>query len=179
VTRHTPVIAVAEAELIDLRTRLLQTRWPAPWPTGGWEAGADPGELRRLVAYWASDYDWRAHEATINALPSHVADLDGTPVHYLRFDGERPGALPIVLTNGWPSSFLELIALARRLAPPSEYGGDAADAFTVIVPALPGFAFSPQRPLLGEPPQTPRRRSTGSPTPSRPPSGPTTNTPRG
>jgi pimeloyl-ACP methyl ester carboxylesterase len=153
-TRHAPMIAVPGAELNELRSRLLNTRWPTPWPATGWEAGTDSGELRRLVTYWASDYDWRVHEATINTLPSHLADIDGTPVHYLRFDGEHPGSLPIVLTNGWPSSFLELTALARRLATPSQYGGDAADAFTVIVPSLPGFAFSPQRPSLAQPPQT-------------------------
>ncbi|MGY0234190.1 epoxide hydrolase family protein [Longispora urticae] len=147
-------LAVTDAELDDLRSRLRNTRWPTPWPVLGWEAGTDPGELRRLVSYWATDYDWRSHEADINALPSQFADIDGTPVHYLRFDGERSDALPIVLTNGWPSSFLELTTLARRLASPSRYGGDAADAFTVIVPSLPGFAFSPQRPSLTEPPQT-------------------------
>ncbi|GAA1454776.1 epoxide hydrolase family protein [Nocardiopsis tropica] len=149
-----PMLAVSDVELDELRSRLLNTRWPTPWPVNGWEAGTDPGELRRLVAHWVSGYDWRAHEADINALPSHLADIDGTPVHYLRFDGERPGALPIVLTNGWPSSFLELVGLARRLAAPSEYGGEAADAFTVIVPSLPGFALSPQRPSLPDPPQT-------------------------
>ncbi|MYZ40482.1 epoxide hydrolase [Streptomyces sp. SID4917] len=148
------MITVTDTELNELRSRLLSTRWPTPWPVGGWDAGTDAGELRRLVARWASDYDWRAHEAGINALPSHLADIDGTLLHYLRFDGERSGALPIVLTNGWPSSFLELTALARRLATPSQYGGDAADAFTVIVPSLPGFVFSPQRPSLTEPPQT-------------------------
>ncbi|MFE3741339.1 epoxide hydrolase family protein [Streptomyces sp. NPDC059134] len=153
-THPTPLIAVPEAEWEELRSRLRNTRWPTPWPTGGWEAGTDPGELRRLVTHWATDYDWRAHETALNALPSHFADIDGTPVHYLRFDGEHPGALPIVLTNGWPSSFLELTGLARRLAAPSRHGGDAADAFTVIVPSLPGFAFSPQRPSLTGPPQT-------------------------
>ncbi|WP_207944701.1 epoxide hydrolase family protein [Actinomadura rubrisoli] len=150
----TSVITVPEAELDELRSRLLRTRWPIPWPVGGWEAGTDVGELRRLVDYWASGYDWRTHEAAINALPSHLADIDGTPVHYLRYEGEHPGALPIVLTNGWPSSFLEMIGLADRLATPSRYGGDAADAFTVIVPSLPGFAFSPQRRSLTAPPQT-------------------------
>lgn len=149
-----PMIAVPDAELTELRSRLLNTRWPTPWPISGWDAGTDPDELRRLVGYWASDYDWRAHEAAINALPSHRADIDGTSVHYLRFDGERPSALPIILTNGWPSSFLELTALARRLATPSRYGGDPADSFTVIVPSLPGFAFSPQQPTLTEPAQT-------------------------
>jgi pimeloyl-ACP methyl ester carboxylesterase len=110
-------------------------------------------ELRRLVGYWADGYDWRAEEAAINALPSHVAEIDGTPVHYLRFDGERRDALPIVVTNGWPSSFLELAELARRLAYPSQFGADTGQSFTVIVPSLPGFAFSPQRPNL--PPSVP------------------------
>jgi pimeloyl-ACP methyl ester carboxylesterase len=140
-----PLISVADAELDDLRRRLAATRWPAGWPLPGWQAGTDEVELHRLVEYWASGYDWRAQEAAINALPSHFADLDGVPVHYLRYDGERAGALPIVLTNGWPSTFLELVELARRLAAPSRYGGDAADAFTVVVPSLPGFGFSPQR----------------------------------
>lgn len=149
-----PVLAVTDAELAELRTRLAGTRWPAPWPVPGWSAGTDPAELRRLVGYWASGYDWRAHEAAINALPHHVADIAGTPVHYLRFDGEVPDALPIVLTNGWPSSFLELTEFAQRLATPSKHGGSAADSFTVIVPSLPGFAFSPQRPSLADPVQT-------------------------
>ncbi|SPT50282.1 Epoxide hydrolase N terminus [Actinomadura madurae] len=149
-----PAITVTDAELDDLRSRLLRTRWPAAWPTPGWDAGTDAGELRRLTDYWANGYDWRVHQAAINALPSRYADIDGTPVHYLRFDGERAGALPIVLTHGWPSSILELVGLARRLAAPSRYGGDAADAFTVIVPSLPGFAFSPQRPSFGEAQQT-------------------------
>ncbi|MFD0688493.1 epoxide hydrolase family protein [Actinomadura fibrosa] len=147
-TYASAMIAVSEDELDGLRARLAATRWAEPWPVDGWDAGTDPAELRRLVRYWAGGYDWRAHEAAINALPSHVADLDGTPVHYLRFDGERPGALPIVLTHGWPSSFLELTALAERLSAPSRHGGSAADALTVIVPSLPGFGFSPQRPRL-------------------------------
>ncbi|MBR7838556.1 epoxide hydrolase [Actinospica durhamensis] len=148
------MISVTDAELEDLRTRLRATRWPAQWPVDGWEAGTDVRALRRLVEYWATGYDWRAHETYINSLPFASADIDGTPVRYLRFDGERPDAFPLVLTNGWPSSFLELIGLARRLASPSQHGGDPTDAFTVIVPTLPGFAFSPQRPSLTDGPQT-------------------------
>ncbi|MFJ3221957.1 epoxide hydrolase family protein [Streptomyces sp. NPDC086783] len=150
----TPVIQVSDAELDDLRARLRATRRSEPWPVEGWEAGADGAELDRLVAYWASGYDWRTHEAAVNALPSHFADLDGTPVHYLRYDGEHPAALPLLLTHGWPSTFLELVALAERLATPSRHGGAPEDAFTVIVPSLPGFAFSPQRPMLSEAEQT-------------------------
>ncbi|GGT56216.1 epoxide hydrolase family protein [Actinomadura citrea] len=143
-----PVIAVPDADLDDLRSRLRRTRWPDPWPAPGWSAGTDPAALRRLTAYWADGYDWRTHEAALNALPSRFADIGGTPVHYLRFDGEHPDALPIILTHGWPSTVLELVDLARRLSAPSRYGGDPTDAFTVIVPSLPGFAFSPQRPSL-------------------------------
>jgi len=142
------VLAVGNDELADLRSRLRATRWPPPWPQASWEAGTDPDELRRLVSHWASDYDWRVQEAEINALPWYVADIAGLPVHFLRFDAERPGALPLVLTNGWPSSFLELVTLARRLANPSASGGDPSDAFTVVVPCLPGFAFTPQQPSL-------------------------------
>ncbi|WP_433469488.1 epoxide hydrolase N-terminal domain-containing protein [Spirillospora sp. CA-128828] len=74
-----PPIAVSDADLEDLRARLRATRWPIPWPLDAWQAGTDSGELRRLVEYWATDFDWRAHEAALNALPSHIADVDGTP----------------------------------------------------------------------------------------------------
>lgn len=144
------MIEVQDDELEDLRSRLRRTRWPASWPTSrrehvtGWETGVDAHELARLVQYWGSGFTWRVQEAAINALPWHVADLGGAAVSYLRFDGEHPDALPIVLTHGWPSSFLELTELARRLAAPSRYGGSVGDAFTVVVPALPGYPFTPQ-----------------------------------
>lgn len=154
VTRVAAVSAVGNDELADLRSRLRATRWPPRWPGASWEAGTDPDELRRLVSRWADDYDWRAHEAQINALPWHVAEIDGVAVHFLLFEAERPGGLPLVLTNGWPSSFLELLALARRLATPSATGGDPADACTVVIPCLPGFAFTPQQPRLLDPTPT-------------------------
>lgn len=147
-SHETFAVHVSQQDVDDLRSRLRQTRWPTQWPTAGWETGTEMSELRRLVDFWESGYDWRAHEASINALPHCLVDLDGTPVHYLRFDGEHPGALPVVLTHGWPSTFLELVDLAQRLATPTRHGGSADDAFTVIVPSLPGFTFSPQRPSL-------------------------------
>jgi pimeloyl-ACP methyl ester carboxylesterase len=145
------MLDVPDADLDDLRARLRGTRWATPWPVDGWDAGTDGAALRRLVDYWASGYDWRKHEAAINALPSRFAAVGGTSVHYLRFDAERDGALPILLANGWPSSFLELTGLADRLSTPSRYGGRPDDAFTVVVPSLPGFGMSPQRPALGGP----------------------------
>ena len=144
------LLDVPASEIADLRDRLRRTRWAPQWPStgwaAGWAAGTDQTELRRLVAYWADGFDWPARQREINALPSSSAVIDGVPVHYFRFDAETPGALPLVLTNGWPSTSIELVGLARRLASPSLFGGDAADAFTVIVPSLPGFPFSPQRP---------------------------------
>ena len=149
-----PVLEVSDADLDDLRTRLRATRWAKPWPAEAWEIGTDGDELRRLVDYWASAFDWRKHEAAINAWPSRFADIGDTSVHYLRFDAERDGALPLLLANGWPSSFLELTGLADRLSAPSHYGGRPEDAFTVIVPSLPGFGLSPQRPTLDATPLT-------------------------
>ncbi|MFJ8137240.1 epoxide hydrolase family protein [Streptomyces sp. NPDC096013] len=153
-TPRGPLLEVPEAALDDLRDRLRRTRWATPWPVAGWRAGTDADELRRLAEYWADGYDWRAHETAINALPSHFADIDGTTVHYLRFDAEHEGALPLVLTNGWPSTFYELVELARRLSAPSRHGGDPRDAFTVIVPSLPGFTFSSPPASLDQSPPT-------------------------
>ncbi|MEO7016329.1 MAG: alpha/beta hydrolase, partial [Leifsonia sp.] len=93
---------------------------------------------------------WEVQQRRIEALPWHAADLGGTPVRYLQFEAETPGGLPVVLTNGWPSTALELVDLAQRLATPSRFGGDPRRAVTVIVPALPGLPFSPQRPRLHE-----------------------------
>ena len=143
-------ITVTDDELADLKQRLRNTRWSPTWPVAGWTAGTDETELRRLASYWADGFDWPARQTEINALPWHSADIDGTPLRYLRFDSETSGALPLILTNGWPSTAFELVELARRLAAPSQYGGAAADAVTVIVPALPGFPFSPQRPTHEE-----------------------------
>lgn len=152
-TKH-EALNVSDLALEDLRARLRRTRWATPWPIEGWDAGVDGSVLHRLVDYWSDAYQWRKHEAAINALPSHFSTIGGQTVHYLRFDAEQPGALPILLANGWPSSFLELISLARRLSAPSQHGGRSADAFTVIVPSLPGFGLSDQRSELDGPLQT-------------------------
>ena len=140
-----PLLRVPDAQLEDLARRLRESRWPARWPLTGWSAGTDPDELRRLAGYWAGGFDWRKQEAAINRLPSRFESVAGKRLHYLRFDAGRPDATPIVLTHGWPSTFLEHVELARRLAEPLEYGSPDAPAFTVIVPALPGFPCSPPR----------------------------------
>lgn len=137
------MLDVPQVELDDLRARLRGTRWPRPWPVEPWRAGADDATVRRLVDYWADGFDWRAQEDAINRLPHGFAEIDAIRVHYLRFGDE--GGSPLLLGNGWPSTFVEMVELARKVA---ERG------FTVVVPSLPGFTFSAARPSLDESPTT-------------------------
>jgi pimeloyl-ACP methyl ester carboxylesterase len=133
---------VPQADLDDLIERLSRTRWPRRWPAREpWTAGTDFDELHRLTKLWGSHYDWRLHEREINRLPSYGTVIAGQRIHFLRFEAETQDAPAVVLTNGWPSTFFELVGLARRLAEPSRHG-DTGRAFTVVVPSLPGFTFS-------------------------------------
>jgi pimeloyl-ACP methyl ester carboxylesterase len=138
-------VSVPDESLADLRRRLASTRWPAEIPSPGWSAGAEPATVRRLAAHWADGFDWRAQEKAINRLPHFTVPIHGSPVHFLHFRGEGADPFPIVLTHGWPSSFLELTKLAERLAHPSRHDGEPADSFDVVVPSLPGFTFSAAR----------------------------------
>ncbi len=135
-------IAVPEAALQDLRDRLARTRWPDPAPAGGWEQGAELGYLRRLAEYWRTQFDWRACEERLNRLPQFIANVDGLDVHFVHVRGQGPKPLPLLLTHGWPSSFLEFEKIIPLLTNPAAHGGDAADAFDVIAPSLPGYGFS-------------------------------------
>ncbi|MDQ0613422.1 pimeloyl-ACP methyl ester carboxylesterase [Microbacterium sp. W4I4] len=141
-------LEVPDSELEDLLDRVRHTRWATRWPVDAWEGGTDQDELRRLAEYWGSGFDWRAQEAVIVELPWRNTIIDGTALSYLRFDAERPGRTPVLLVNGWPSSALELVDVARRLAEPSRFDGEATESVTVIVPALPGFPFSAATPSL-------------------------------
>jgi len=142
----TTTFPVTDAALEDLRARVRTTRWGPTWPGASWDLGTDESTLRDLAAHWADGFDWRAAERDVLSRPGCEVDLDGVPVHVDVFAAESPEALPLILTNGWPSTSLELRPLARRLARPSQHGGRSADAFTVVIPSLPGFPFSPQRP---------------------------------
>jgi pimeloyl-ACP methyl ester carboxylesterase len=139
------VVAIAQGDLDDLRDRLIRTRWPRRVPGDhGWQLGADPETMRRLVERWADGYDWRAREREINELPHFTVDIDGVAVHYLHYRGI---GTPLVLTHGWPGSFLEMRLLAAKLAD---------RGFEVVVPSLPGFGFSAQRPGQTDPWSTPQ-----------------------
>ncbi|WP_327085598.1 epoxide hydrolase [Nonomuraea sp. NBC_01738] len=134
-------IDVPELVLADLRERLSHTRFTVASDRTPWNAGADPADLRALVDYWADGFDWRRVEARLNTYSHHLADIDGRRVHFVHVKSARPGAMPLVLTHGWPSCFVEMLAVADRLA---------AD-FDVVIPSLPGFGYSeaPGGPFIG------------------------------
>jgi pimeloyl-ACP methyl ester carboxylesterase len=135
-------IAVPEAELQELRDRLARTRWPEPEPVADWSQGVPLAYVRELCRHWAEEYDWRATEARLNALPQFRTELDGLGVHFLHVRSPEPGALPLVLTHGWPGSIVEFLGAIGPLADPAAHGGDPADAFHVVCPSLPGYGFS-------------------------------------
>jgi epoxide hydrolase len=135
-------IDVPQADLDDLRERLHRTRFPGPLPGDGWDVGVPVGYLRELVGYWADSYDWRAQEKLLNSFPQFVTEVDGQRIHLLHVRSPREDALPLVLTHGWPGSFVEFLDVIGPLTDPAAHGGDPADAFHVVVPSLPGFGFS-------------------------------------
>jgi len=136
-------IAISDEALQDLRQRLGATRWAPGVEGNGWSEGTDSTTLHRLVQYWQRDFDWRAQEARLNTLPQFMAHMPGQRIHFLHQRGQGPAPLPLVLTHGWPGSFVEMEAILPLLTDPASHGGDAADAFHVVVPSLPGYGFSP------------------------------------
>ncbi len=135
-------IEIPEADLVDLRDRLARTRWPEPETVDDWSQGIPLAYTRELCDYWATRYDWRATEARLNALPQFLTTIDDLDIHFLHVRSPVDGALPIVLTHGWPGSIVEFEKAIGALVDPVAHGGDAADAFHVVVPSLPGYGFS-------------------------------------
>jgi pimeloyl-ACP methyl ester carboxylesterase len=135
-------VAIPEEVLTDLRQRLNRTRWPGDYNNTAWAYGTEQGYLQQLVRYWADGFDWRAQERAINAFSHYRTTVDGVPLHFLQEKGKGPRPLPLILTHGWPWTFWDLHKVIRPLADPAAFGGDARDAFDVIVPSLPGFIFS-------------------------------------
>ncbi|GAA3024030.1 epoxide hydrolase family protein [Streptosporangium longisporum] len=135
-------IAVPQADLDDLRARLARTRWPEEAPVADWSYGVPVGYLRGLAEYWRTGYDWRAHEAELNRFPQVTTVIDGEHLHALHVRSPEPGALPLIVTHGWPGSIVEFTKVIGPLTDPRSHGADPADAFHVVAPSLPGFAFS-------------------------------------
>src|SRR5699024_9911762 len=123
--------------------RLARTRWADDLPGDDpWARGVPASYLRGLTAYWAASYDWRKNEARINEHPQFVTTVERQDIHFLHVRSPEADALPVILTHGWPGSFVEFLDVIAPLTDPRAHGGDAADAFHVVVPSIPGFGFS-------------------------------------
>lgn len=135
-------IEVPEAVLADLHRRLDQTRWSGEIPGSDWDYGTNLAYLKELLAYWRNHFDWRAQERLINTFQHFKTTVNGQGIHFIHERGKGPDPLPLVITHGWPGSFFEMYKITPMLADPGRYGGDAADAFDVVVPSMPGYGFS-------------------------------------
>jgi pimeloyl-ACP methyl ester carboxylesterase len=139
---HPFEIHATDAEIVDLIRRLDQTRWPDRETVNDGSQGVPLAILQELVFYWRTDYNWRAVEARLNALPQFVTNIDGVDIHFIHVRSRYPNAMPIIITHGWPGSIIELLKVIGPLTDPPAYGGRADDAFHVILPSIPGFGFS-------------------------------------
>jgi microsomal epoxide hydrolase len=135
-------VEVSEAVLQDLRQRLERTRFPDEIPGSGWGYGTEVAYMRELVAYWKDRYDWRAAEARLNQLPHFRAQVGGLKIHYIHVRGKGPKPMPLIITHGWPGSVVEFLDVIGPLSDPAAHGGDAADAFDLVMPSMPGYGFS-------------------------------------
>ncbi len=136
------IIDVPQSELDDLNDRLGRTRWPDQLEGAGWELGTEREWLREICEYWRTEYDWRVWEARLNSYGSSMIEVQGEKMHFLHVRSPHEGAQPIVITHGWCGSVVEHLDLLDRLVDPTKFGGDAADAYHVVVPSMPGFGFS-------------------------------------
>lgn len=141
-------IAIAAGQLDDLQKRLALTRWPERETPDDWTQGVPLAIAKEFADYWQTDYDWRKTEASLNAQPNFITQIDGLDIHFLHATSPHPKAKPLILSHGWPGSVLEFMKVILPLTNPEQQGGDAKDAFHVVAPSLPGFGFS------GKPTQT-------------------------
>jgi pimeloyl-ACP methyl ester carboxylesterase len=135
-------IDVPEPELVDLRRRISNTRWPERETVTDESQGVQLETMRELARYWGTEYDWRRCEAKLNALPQYTTEIDGLDIHFIHVRSKHESALPLIVTHGWPGSVIEQLKIVEPLTNPSAYGASAADAFHLVIPSLPGFGFS-------------------------------------
>ena len=135
-------VSVPQAVLDDLRRRVAATRWPDKEPVTDQSQGMQLAKVQELARYWAADYDWRRLEQRLNALPQFVTTIDGLQIHFIYVRSRHAGALPVIITHGWPGSVVEQLRLVGPLTDPTSHGGRAEDAFDVVIPSMPGYGFS-------------------------------------
>ena len=135
-------VHVPDAALADLRRRIAETRWPDKETVADRSQGIQLGKLQEIVRYWGGDYDWRKVEARLNALPMFLTEIDGVDIHFIHVKSRHANALPLIITHGWPGSIIEQMGVIDPLTNPTAYGGQAEDAFDLVIPSMPGYGFS-------------------------------------
>ena len=135
-------IDIPQADLDELRDRLIHTRWPDQLAGVGWDYGIPLEYLQQLAEYWRTGYDWRVHEQQLNEFPQFTTTIDGQRVHFLHVRSPEPEAMPLIITHGWPGSIVEFMNIIGPLTDPRKHGADPADAFHLVIPSIPGFGFS-------------------------------------
>jgi len=135
-------IDVPEEVLVDLRRRVLATRWPDRETVGDRSQGVQLAKFQELVSYWGTDYDWRKAEAKLNALPQFITTIDDVDIYFIHVRSRHPNVMPLIMTHGWPGSVYELLKTVGPLTDPTAHGGGAEDAFDLVMPSIPGYGFS-------------------------------------
>ncbi len=142
-------IEVPEEEVVELRRRIAETRWPTQELVADRSQGVQLATIQELARYWGTGYDWRDCEARLNALPQFMTEIDGVDIHFIHVKSPHEGALPLIMTHGWPGSVIELLGAVGPLTDPTSHGGRAEDAFDLVLPSLPGYGFSSEPGELG------------------------------
>jgi pimeloyl-ACP methyl ester carboxylesterase len=132
----------SDTALVELRRRIASTQWPEKETVADQSQGVPLATMRELARYWANGYDWRKAEATLNALPQFITNIDGLDIHFIHVRSKHPNALPLIINHGWPGSIIEQLKLIGPLTDPTAFGGQAEDAFDVVIPSMPGYGFS-------------------------------------
>ncbi len=135
-------VHISDEAIADLRQRIAATRWPEQETVADSSQGVRLATVQELARYWATNYDWRKTEAKLNALPQFVTEIDGLDIHFIHVSTRHPNALPLIITHGWPGSILELVKVIGPLTDPTAFGGNAEDAFHLVLPSMPGYGFS-------------------------------------
>jgi pimeloyl-ACP methyl ester carboxylesterase len=135
-------VKVPEAELTELRRRVKATKWPDKETVSDATQGIQLADVQAIAAYWASDYDWRKVEAKLNALPQFMTEIDGLDIHFIHVRSKHDNALPLIVTHGWPGSIIEQMKIIDPLTNPTAHGGNASDAFHLVIPSIPGYGYS-------------------------------------
>lgn len=142
-------INMSEEALVELRQRIVATRWPEKETVADQSQGVQLATMQKLARYWATDYDWLKVETKLNALPQFITTIDGLDIHYIHVRSKHENALPLIVTHGWPGSIIEQLKIIDPLTNPTAHGGSAADAFDLVIPSLPGYAFSSKPTTIG------------------------------